>query len=246
MARLSHFQIQKKYKIILNIQAQSGFAWDNELGAGIDSTSEAVWAAYIKRCTDAAPFHNKGWPHFDKVDALLSTTASTGTHAFHAALEEPHKPLPDLDFLNEEGLLQPGPEDAPSRDDQDILDEGEDDEDLIPWEKTPPRQSHTPALLLKRKSDNTLAPASKRHYFTNAFCSSSQPQPSTLTPSPIRRQCAMQHAQNIETHLTADDMAALIEAFQTDVSAADTYMVMQDDNARCSFINQKITQINSQ
>ncbi|KAG1856513.1 hypothetical protein C8R48DRAFT_574989, partial [Suillus tomentosus] len=38
----------KKYKIVLDIKAQSGFAWDNELGTGIDSTSEAVWAAYIK------------------------------------------------------------------------------------------------------------------------------------------------------------------------------------------------------
>ncbi|KAG1781342.1 hypothetical protein EV702DRAFT_962813, partial [Suillus placidus] len=63
--------IQKKCKIILDIKAQSGFSWDNEFGAGIDSTSEAVWAAYVKRCPDAAPFHNKGWPHFDKVDSLL-------------------------------------------------------------------------------------------------------------------------------------------------------------------------------
>ncbi|KAG1849083.1 hypothetical protein C8R48DRAFT_566232, partial [Suillus tomentosus] len=40
--------IQKKYKIVLDIKAQFGFAWDNKLGAGIDSTSEAVWAAYIR------------------------------------------------------------------------------------------------------------------------------------------------------------------------------------------------------
>ncbi|KAG1901566.1 uncharacterized protein F5891DRAFT_1187426 [Suillus fuscotomentosus] len=155
-------------------------------------TSEAVWAAYIKRRPDAGPFRNKGWPHFDE-------------------------PSPDLDFLNEEGLLQPGHD----------LDE---------------------ALLLKQKSDNiststssTLAPASKRHRssgaaaqfaiadqfsdFTDTFCSSSQPQPSTLAPSPIRRQCVMQRAQNVETHLTADDMAALVEAFQTDFSAADAYMI---------------------
>ncbi|KAG1791019.1 uncharacterized protein HD556DRAFT_1445541 [Suillus plorans] len=171
-------------------------AWDNKLGAGIDSTSEAVWAAYIKRRPDAAPFHNKGWPHFDKVDALLSTTALKGTHAFHAALEEPRKPSPNLDFLNEEGLLQPGPEDV-SRDHQDILDEGEDDEDLIPWEKTPPRRRHTPAPLL----NSTFTPASKRHRssgaaalfaiaekfldFTDTFRSSSQPQLSSLAPSPI-------------------------------------------------------------
>ncbi|KAG2351458.1 hypothetical protein BDR07DRAFT_1248018, partial [Suillus spraguei] len=63
-------QIHKKYKIVLDIKSQSRFSWDNEFGAGIDSTSEAVWAAYV-RCPDAAPFHNKGWPHFNEVDALL-------------------------------------------------------------------------------------------------------------------------------------------------------------------------------
>ncbi|KAG1732315.1 hypothetical protein EDB19DRAFT_1605163, partial [Suillus lakei] len=40
--------IRKKHKIILDIKAQSGFSWDNKFGAGIDSTSEAVWAAYVK------------------------------------------------------------------------------------------------------------------------------------------------------------------------------------------------------
>ena len=54
----------------------------------------------------------------------------------------------------------------------------------------------------------------------------------------------MEHAQQVETHLTGDEMAALIEAFQTDVSAADAYMVMRDENARHAFINRKITYIN--
>ncbi|KAG0694085.1 hypothetical protein DFH29DRAFT_1006647 [Suillus ampliporus] len=194
-------QIQKKYKIILDIKAQSGFSWDNKFGAGIDSTLEAVWAAYVKRHPDAAPFRNKGWPHFDELDTLLSTTASKGTHAFHAVLEESHEQSPDLDFLNEEGLPQP---------EHDILDESGDDEDLIPWDKTPPHQSHTPAPLPKRKFDSisaststssTLGPASKRHCasgaaalfatadqfldFTDAFHSSSQAQSSSLAPSPI-------------------------------------------------------------
>ncbi|KAG2359623.1 hypothetical protein BDR07DRAFT_1225496, partial [Suillus spraguei] len=40
--------IQKKYKIVLDIKSQSRFSWDNEFCAGIDSTSEAVWAAYVK------------------------------------------------------------------------------------------------------------------------------------------------------------------------------------------------------
>ncbi|KAG2061380.1 hypothetical protein BDR06DRAFT_966353 [Suillus hirtellus] len=50
LARTSRLQyIQKKYKIVLNIKAQFGFAWNNKLGTGIDSTSEAVWVAYIRQ-----------------------------------------------------------------------------------------------------------------------------------------------------------------------------------------------------
>lgn len=47
----SHFQIQKQYKIVLDIKSQSGFSrfsWDNEFSASIDSTSEVVWAVYVK------------------------------------------------------------------------------------------------------------------------------------------------------------------------------------------------------
>ncbi|KIK32004.1 hypothetical protein CY34DRAFT_68441, partial [Suillus luteus UH-Slu-Lm8-n1] len=73
----SHFQIQKQYKIVLDIKSQSGFSrfsWDNEFSASIDSTSEVVWAVYVKEFflhSDAAPFRNKGWPYFNEVDALL-------------------------------------------------------------------------------------------------------------------------------------------------------------------------------
>ncbi|KAG1767213.1 hypothetical protein EDD22DRAFT_844584 [Suillus occidentalis] len=134
------FRYEKKYKIVFDIKYQSVFSWDNEFGAGIDSTSEAVWVAYVKRRLDATPFHNKGWPHFNEVDALLSATASKGTHAFHAALEESRKlsPQPDLDFLNEEGLLQSEPGQKLCKDQNTLLDEDGHDEDLIPWETTPP------------------------------------------------------------------------------------------------------------
>ncbi|KAG2335871.1 hypothetical protein BDR05DRAFT_1006374 [Suillus weaverae] len=110
------------------------------LAAISDSTSEAVWAAYLKRRPDAAPFRNKGWPHFNEVEALLSATASKGTHAFHAALEESCEPSPqpDLNFLNEEGLLQSEPGQKLCEDQNTLLDEDGDDEDLVPWETTPP------------------------------------------------------------------------------------------------------------
>jgi hypothetical protein len=38
----------------------------------------------------------------------------------------------------------------------------------------------------------------------------------------------MRRAQELEKHLDDDSMAALIEAFQMDVSAADAYMVWHD------------------
>jgi len=41
-------------------------------------------------------------------------------------------------------------------------------------------------------------------------------------------------------------MAALIKAFQMDVSAADVYMVIMDDGPRKSFVDKKIKYINWQ
>jgi hypothetical protein len=148
---------------------------------------------------------------------------------------------------------------------------GDDDEDdIIPWEATPPPRvpvkrklvaaSLTPSLTAS--GSGASCPSSKRQRvsgsaalyaindqfseFTDVFRIASQSQTSSIVLSPQRKQAAMRRAQELEKHLDDDSMAALIEAFQMDVSAADAYMVMLADGPRKSFVDRKIKHINRQ
>ncbi|KAG1820881.1 uncharacterized protein BJ212DRAFT_1265332, partial [Suillus subaureus] len=56
---------------ITEIKSQSGFSWDEELGANIGPTDAAWWTAFANACPDTKPFRNKGWKHFDDMDDLL-------------------------------------------------------------------------------------------------------------------------------------------------------------------------------
>jgi hypothetical protein len=152
----------------------------------------------------------------------------------------------------------------------------DDEDDIIPWEVTPPpvpvkrkfiaAPSMTPSLT--PSESGTSAPSSKCQRvsessaalyalndqfaeFTDVFHATSQSQTSsTITLasglSPQRKQAAMQHAQELEKHLDNDSMAALIEAFQMDVSATNAYMVMLNDGPRKSFVDRKIKHVNQQ
>lgn len=147
----------------------------------------------------------------------------------------------------------------------------DDEDDIIPWEATPP--PHVPAKRrliatsltpsLTTSSSSSSRSSSKRQRvsgssaalyaindqfseFTDIFRTTSQPSGSSIVLSPQRKQVAMRRAQELEKHLDDDSMAALIEAFQMDVSAADAYMVMCDDGPRKSFVDRKIKHINRQ
>lgn len=246
------------------------------------------------------------------MDELMCAQPSRGTNAFHAGQEifefdqashnsdddagggklenplvdpvdqesgvEGHNVLEQVAGVdgNDEGLREPlaaiEPEDA-------------DEDDIIPWEATPPppriqvpqavkrkfrAASSTPSLIASGSSSSYLSSKRQRvsgsaalyaindqfSEFTDVFRTASQSHShsqsqsqSQLPPivlSPQRKQAAMRRAQELEKHLDDDSMAALIEAFQMDVSAADAYMVMLDDGPRKSFVERKIKHVNQQ
>ena len=51
----------------------------------------------------------------------------------------------------------------------------------------------------------------------------------TVLSSPEQKMWAMEHAQELETELDDEHLVALIGLFQTDVSAADAYLVLKHD-----------------
>jgi len=55
-----------------------------------------------------------------------------------------------------------------------------------------------------------------------------------------RKAMAMERAQDKETHLTSDQIAALLELFEADVNKADTYLRIKDDDVRRAWVKRKL------
>ncbi|KAG2357836.1 hypothetical protein BDR07DRAFT_1256444, partial [Suillus spraguei] len=59
------------YATIIDIKSQSGFSWDDVLGANISPADASRWSAFTKMHPDVKLFHNKGWERFHKMDKLM-------------------------------------------------------------------------------------------------------------------------------------------------------------------------------
>ena len=92
----SVFQFRKLYRVILAIQAVSGWVWDDDTGASINPHTASSWDDYVKSHPEPKPFRNKGWPHLTKM-SLLMPSMPVGAHVFHPTAsqdEEPGSPAP--------------------------------------------------------------------------------------------------------------------------------------------------------
>ncbi|KAG2121296.1 hypothetical protein DEU56DRAFT_918224 [Suillus clintonianus] len=110
-----------------------------------------------------SPFATKGWKHFDNMDDLFHAQIAHGTNAFHAG-QATFKSQQTPDNISNEGLgvaVEHGPAvPAPVIGDSGVEEDEEsgmvagrewdkDEEDIIPWEATPPPpQSENPQLHL--------------------------------------------------------------------------------------------------
>ncbi|KAJ6522091.1 hypothetical protein DFH09DRAFT_938552 [Mycena vulgaris] len=71
------------FRIIQDIQKQSGFHWDNETGASITVASATSWDVYVTRAPKAKPYRNVGWSYLSQMELMMPTTAK-GNHVFRA------------------------------------------------------------------------------------------------------------------------------------------------------------------
>lgn len=140
------------------------------------------------------------------------------------------------------------------------------DEEHIAWSQSPSSQSRSPhpSISYKRKhsaiSPDTTSTTSTIQKKTQRDVSSAgalqglttelssfgdtflegialaAPVPSTLAPSPVRKTRAITHAQELEVDLDDKKLVALIRIFQSDVNAADAYMVINMAGLRKSWI----------
>ncbi|KAJ7251089.1 hypothetical protein C8J57DRAFT_1723351 [Mycena rebaudengoi] len=75
--------LKKIFRIVQDIQQQSGFHWSNDTGASIDVASSPAWEAYLKRAPNAKQFRNKGWRHLSHLEQLMPAIAK-GANVFRA------------------------------------------------------------------------------------------------------------------------------------------------------------------
>jgi hypothetical protein len=79
--------------------------------------------------------------------------------------------------------------------------------------------------------------------FTEAFCVATGTASTGVEVSPVRKHRAIRSVQELEVDLSDTDLAALVNLFCTDVSAADTYMELKQDSLRKVWITNQLSRI---
>ncbi|KAG1783289.1 hypothetical protein EV702DRAFT_1191719 [Suillus placidus] len=72
-------QIRIIFHVINKLANVPGLSYSLERGAGVTSESEPIWAKFIKNYPQAKPFKTKGWPHYETVQYLIQSKASTNS-----------------------------------------------------------------------------------------------------------------------------------------------------------------------
>jgi len=81
-------QLKATYEVVRAVRSNSGWSWNDEHGANIDSDLEAnegKWDDYIAKHPAAIPFRNKGWPLLARYDDLCGHNIPKGSHVFRAS-----------------------------------------------------------------------------------------------------------------------------------------------------------------
>ena len=92
-----------------------------------------------------------------------------------------------------------------------------------------------PRTGITSQADAIIGPRSDLASFGGTFLkgtSSLAPLPPVIAPSPCRKTKAIIRAQELEVDLEDEKLVSLIHIFQTDVNAADAYMVLKRDRVR--------------
>jgi hypothetical protein len=96
----------------------------------------------------------------------------------------------------------------------------------------PSAKRHHISKTLPDRDPEDIAMGERMDNFTKAFRVATGTASTGVEVSPIRKRCAIRSAQELEVDLSDTDLAALVDLFRSDVSAADTYMELKWDSLR--------------
>ncbi|KAF8799609.1 hypothetical protein BYT27DRAFT_7005294, partial [Phlegmacium glaucopus] len=65
-------RLKKSYNVVAALKRLSGFSWDDENGLNIDIKQIFAWNECKNK--DAKPFKTKGFPHFNRIQAIMPST----------------------------------------------------------------------------------------------------------------------------------------------------------------------------
>jgi hypothetical protein len=91
--------------------------------------------------------------------------------------------------------------------------------------------------ILPDRNPEDIVIGERMDNFTKAFCVATGTASTGVEVSPIHS------AQELEVDLSDTDLAALVDLFCTDVSAADTYMELKRDSLRKAWITNQLSRI---
>nr|VWP01569.1 Uncharacterized protein [Ganoderma boninense] len=254
-------QLKKEFHTVQDLKNASRFSYSDLEGAGITAEMELVWQAYIL----IMPVKAKGGHVFkpahgghDGIDLEVGKVGEDGKGE-----EDEEEEVDELDRSDNIEALEAEDEDKDEEDSEDLEDSEGGDEDGATGSLFSDAKN-TPVPSQKCKSA-TSPPASSKKVWKSRGASAMEGVESHLGDmndllrnfmvvemggagssswaiplTPQHKQLAMQQAQKLETHLPVTKLISLLNLFEKDVGATDTYLVIKGGTLQKVWVDDKL------
>ncbi|KAJ7745552.1 hypothetical protein DFH07DRAFT_977346 [Mycena maculata] len=254
------------FKVIRELQNVSGWHWSDTTGASITAETKSSWDDYVKAHPKAKGFCNKGWPFCSQMDDLIPREA-LGLHVYRPS-QAGENMEHNSDFgppSGDEGNDSNGGGEDDEEEEETTrsrrrrassprldIEDGSSSPNAAASQASsdPPhhQQHHAVTLGPSRKSRPSAPGPAALAQLAASVSDVSESLRSALGPqdrgglatTPKRQMNAMLRAQQLETWLSPDNLAAFIEILEADVKVADAYNTLGNEDLRRAWVKRKL------
>ncbi|KAJ7739446.1 hypothetical protein DFH07DRAFT_983636 [Mycena maculata] len=259
-------QLRGIFKVIRELQNVSGWHWSDTTGAGITAETKSSWDDYVKAHPKAKGFRNKGWPFCSQMDDLIPREA-LGLHVYRPS-QAGENMEHNSDFgppSGDEGNDSNGGSEDDEEEEETTrsrrrrassprwdIEDGSSSPNAAASQASsdppPHKQRHAATLGPSRKSRPSAPGPAALAQLAASVSDVSESLRSALGPqdrgglatTPKRQMNAMLRAQQLETWLSPDNLAAFIEILEADVKVADAYNTLANEDLRRAWVKRKL------